>query len=92
MTARSRGDQWRDDILIPYRELLPKVTAPSTTRVCIDDPIFWSEFLKRLSFCDVEYDVGIIQSLCKELHVPAEAVIAKMKTTMFFANPSTAQH
>ena len=32
---------------------------------CIDDPIFWDLFLKKLSFCDPEFDVTVIHSLCE---------------------------
>ena len=71
---------------------VPEVAAPSTTRVCIDDPIFWHEFLKRLSFDDTVYDVMVIASLCETLHVPPERVLAKMKAYMHFADPSTAAH
>lgn len=68
------------------------MTSPSTTRVCIDDEVFWNLFLKKLSFADTLYDAMVIASLCETLHVPAERVLAKMKSTMHFANPSTAQH
>jgi hypothetical protein len=73
-------------------DTLPEATAPSTTRVCIDDPIFWRLFLRRLSFDDAVFDAMTIASLCETLHVPAERVLAKMKATMFFAYPSTAAH
>jgi AraC-like DNA-binding protein len=43
--ARSRGDQWRSDILTPYRELLPKV-APSADP--LDDPTVWRSIVNRL--------------------------------------------
>jgi hypothetical protein len=68
------------------------MTAPSTTRVCIDDPIFWQEFLKRLSFEDTVYDALVVASLCETLHVPPERVLAKMKSYLHFANASTAAH
>jgi hypothetical protein len=67
-------------------------TVKSTERVCIDDPVFWHEFLKRLSHCDPEYDVQIIVSLCETLGVSAERVLAKMKAHMHYANASTAAH
>jgi hypothetical protein len=67
-------------------------TAPSTDRYCIDSPLFWSLFLRKLSFCDTEYDVQLIASLCETLHVPPERVLAKMKAYMHFADPSTAEH
>jgi hypothetical protein len=73
-------------------EALTHTTAPSTTRICIDDPIFWQEFLKRLRFDNTMHDVTVIVSLCETLHVPPERVLAKMKTHLHFANPSTARH
>jgi hypothetical protein len=73
-------------------DALPEVAAPSTTRVCIDDPIFWDLFLKKLSFCDPEFDVTVIRSLCETLHVPPERVLAKLRAYCHFANPSMAQH
>jgi hypothetical protein len=68
------------------------MTPHSTDRICIDDPIFWHEFLKRLSFDDTVYDAMVIASLCKTLHVPPERVLAKMKAYMHFADASTAEH
>jgi hypothetical protein len=58
----------------------------------LDNPFFWHEFLKRLSFCDIEYDVEIIRSMCEATRIPPERVLAKMKSTMHFANASTAEH
>ena len=66
--------------------------TPPPTRVCIDDPIFWHEFLKRLSHTDTQYDAEIIRSLCETMQIPAERVLAKMKTYMHYANASTAAH
>jgi hypothetical protein len=68
------------------------MTSPSTDRVCIDDPLFWHEFLKRLSHTDPEYDVRVIQSLCETFGIPAARVLAKLKAYMHYAHPSTAQH
>jgi hypothetical protein len=61
-------------------------------RDSLDNPYFWSEFLKRLSFSDIEYDVEIIRSMCEATKIPAARVLAKMKSTMHFADPSTAEH
>jgi hypothetical protein len=58
----------------------------------LDNPYFWGEFLKRLSFSDIEYDVEIIRSMCEATKIPASRVLAKMKSTMHFADPSTAKH
>ena len=81
-------------MMTPWEALTytPSTTAPSTTRVCIDDPIFWHEFLKRLSFDDTVYDALVIASLWETLHVPPKRVLAKMKAYMHFADPSTAEH
>jgi hypothetical protein len=81
-------------MMTPWEALThtPSTTTPSTTRVCIDDPLFWREFLKRLSFDDTVCDAITIASLCETLHVPPERVLAKMKTYLHFANPSTASH
>jgi hypothetical protein len=62
------------------------------TRICIDDPIFWHEFLKRLSHTDPQYDAQVIQSLCEAMQIPAARVLAKMKAYMHYANASTAAH
>ena len=67
------------------------MTRPST-RDCIDDPLFWHEFLRRLSHTDPEYDTEIIRSLCEATRVSPQKVLAKMKTYMHYANPSTAAH
>jgi hypothetical protein len=66
--------------------------TPPPTRVCIDDPIFWHEFLKRLSHTDPEYDARVIQSLCETLQVSPQRVLAKMKAHMHYADASTAAH
>jgi len=58
----------------------------------LDNPYFWGEFLKRLSFSDIEYDVEIIRSMCEATKIPAARVLAKMKTHAHFSNPSTAEH
>jgi hypothetical protein len=68
------------------------MTLHSTDRVCIDDPLFWSEFLKRLSHVDPEYDVEIIKSLCETFGIPAARVLAKMKAYMHYGNASTAKN
>jgi hypothetical protein len=31
------------------------MTSPPPAGDSLDNPIFWHEFLKRLSFCDIEY-------------------------------------
>jgi hypothetical protein len=51
-----------------------------TSRHTIDDPIFWREFLKRLSHTDPEYDARIIASLCEATRNTPEHVLAKLKT------------
>jgi hypothetical protein len=65
------------------------MTSP---RYTIDDPIFWREFLKRLSLTDPEYDARLIASLCEATQNTPEYVVAKMKTFMHYADASTAAH
>ena len=62
-----------------------------TSRPTIDNPIFWAEFLKRLSFCDVEYDAEIIRSLCEATRNTPEHVLAKLKAH-YADNISKAAH
>ena len=52
----------------------------------LDVPIFWSEFLKRLS-CgfDPEHDAKIIKSLCQTFGLKPGAVMARLKT--YYADP-----
>jgi len=62
----------------------PKLTATSSL---IDDPVFWSLLMKRLSGgMDAAYDVAVLQDLQAKLHIPMKAVIAKMKA---HCHPST---
>jgi hypothetical protein len=58
----------------------------------LDNSFFWSEFLKRLSHTDPEYDAEIIRSMCEATKIPAARVLAKMKAHMHYTDPSTAAH
>jgi hypothetical protein len=58
----------------------------------LDNSYFWSEFLKRLSHTNPEYDVEVIRSMCEATKIPAARVLAKMKTYMHYADASTAAH
>ncbi len=58
----------------------------------LDNPFFWHEFLKRLSFCDVAYDVELIRSLCEATRITPQRVLAKLKTHYADAHASTAEH
>jgi hypothetical protein len=70
----------------------PAMTSPPHPRYCIDNPLFWSLFLKKLSHTDTHYDAEIIRSLCEATGVPAARVVAKMRTYLHYADPSTAEH
>jgi hypothetical protein len=58
----------------------------------LDHPIFWSEFLKRLSHTDPQHDAELIQSMCEATRISPQRVVAKMKTYMHYDNASTAIH
>ena len=45
----------------------------------LDHPVFWSQVVSRLTGNDT-HDAIIIASLCDELNISREAVLAKMKT------------
>jgi hypothetical protein len=68
------------------------MTSPPPAGDSLDNPIFWHEFLKRLSFCDIEYDVEIIRSLCEAIRISPQRVLAKMKAHMHYGDASTAAH
>jgi hypothetical protein len=68
------------------------MTSPPPAGDSLDDPFFWSEFLKRLSHTDPEYDAEIIRSLCEATRISPQRVLAKMKAYMHYADASTAAH
>ena len=39
----------------------------------LDNPYFWSEFLKRLSHTNPEYDVEVIRSMCEATKIQRRA-------------------
>jgi hypothetical protein len=47
----------------------------------LDDPIFWREFLKRLSFYDPAYDAEVVKSFCDTFNIPVENVAARLRAT-----------
>ncbi len=51
----------------------------------LDNPIFWREFLKRLSHYDAKHDASIIKSLCEATGIEASAVMARLKT--YYTDP-----
>ena len=58
----------------------------------LDDPFFWSEFLKKLSHWDVKHDAEVIRSLCDATGVEASAVMARLKTYCHYSDASEATH
>jgi len=44
----------------------------------LDDPIFWREFLKRLSFYNPDYDAELIADFCRTFKVAPEKVAARL--------------
>ena len=58
----------------------------------LDNPIFWSAFLRRLSHTDPQYDVETIRSMCEATRISPQRVVAKMKAHMHYADASTAVH
>jgi hypothetical protein len=58
----------------------------------LENSYFWSEFLKRLSHIDPEYDAEIIRSMSEATKIPVARVLAKMRTHMHYTNASTAEH
>jgi hypothetical protein len=58
----------------------------------LDNPFFWSEFLKRLSHYDAKHDAGVIRSLCDATGIEARAVVARMKTYCHYSDASQATH
>lgn len=45
----------------------------------LDDPTFWREFLKRLSFLDPKHDAEVVADFCKTFDIPAENVTARLR-------------
>jgi hypothetical protein len=45
----------------------------------LDNPIFWREFLKRLSFYDPEHDGELIKDFCNTFKVDPHDVAARLR-------------
>jgi hypothetical protein len=56
--------------------MTPKSTS---SEELLSNPELWSEFIRRLSGTDPEYDVEIIRSFCAYFKIPARHVLAKMR-------------
>ena len=52
---------------------------PTVARNPLDDPTFWREFLKRLSFFDPIHDTALIEDFCKTFDVPVRNVTARLR-------------
>jgi hypothetical protein len=45
----------------------------------LDNPIFFREFLKRMSFFDPEHDVALIKDFCETFDVDPHNVTARLR-------------
>jgi hypothetical protein len=58
--------------------------ANTVARNPLDDPTFWREFLKRLSFWDPEHDAELIKDFCKTFDVDPAIVRARLRAVYTF--------
>lgn len=45
----------------------------------LDNPVFWREFLKRLSFYNPEYDAELIKDFCQTFNVDPHDVAGRLR-------------
>jgi hypothetical protein len=72
--------QWQrgTNISKPWTNL-SGIRLPTVARNPLDNPIFWREFLKRLTFFDREHDVELIKDFCRTFKVAPENVAARLQ-------------
>ena len=54
--------------------------AKPVARNPLDDPTFWREFLKRLTFYNPEYDAELVADFCRTFKVAPETVAARLRS------------
>ncbi|SDK14438.1 hypothetical protein SAMN05444171_7781 [Bradyrhizobium lablabi] len=66
------------------------MNEPENFSYLIDDPVFWSLLMKRLSGgVDAKHDAAVIQSLCDTLRIPKKLVLAQL---MYLHPPARGTH
>jgi hypothetical protein len=58
---------------------LNDIGLPTVARNPLDDPVFWREFLKCLSFYDPDHDAEVVADFCKTFRVKPENVAARLR-------------